>query len=325
MSGAINADSGMICLNGYGNNTAFPSDFNFSQVHVKDGKFRIEGNISDPSAVILILRNGGQPIYISGVFFIDPGSQIINCNVDSIRKTPGIYNATMAEYLGEYRSTEYQFIDTVSDYYARNALYSKYLQLYASKHPDSFVALWEVSHIIKEGYNQQSDSAFGALSNKIKLSNTGKFVLDELSHLRLTKTGAEFPPLKVVDLQGQNREISFHSPNAKFTLVDFWFAHCSACMSEFPSYIKIVDEYQHKGFAMMGISIDSSKADVNAWRNIIKNKSLTWSQFRVSNETVNNLRITLYPTNFLLDDSGKIIASNMDTKQLADFLSGKLN
>ncbi len=324
MSGSINSDSGMICLNGYGNNAAFPSEFNFSPVPVTNGKFRIEGKITNPSALILILRVGGKPTYISGVFFIDRGSQKISCNVDSIRKTPGIHNATMAEYLGEYCSIEYRSIDTVGDYYARNVLYGKYLQHYALRHPDSYVALWEVSGLIKGGYNEQSDSAFSALSNKIKFSNTGKFVADELSHLRLTKKGAEFPTLKAVDLQGQNREISFHDSNAKFTLVDFWFAHCSACLSEFPDYINIFDKYQNKGFSMTGISIDTSKADVDAWRDIIKNKSLNWNQFRVSSETINNLRIALYPTNFLLDYSGKIIASDMDTKQLADFLHDKL-
>jgi peroxiredoxin len=323
LSGSINVDSGMICLYGSGSNTAFPANFNFSPVPVKNGKFRIDGKISNPYEVRLLLKVGSG--YISSGFFIEPGTQTIICNADSSREIPDIHNATMQEYLTEYRSPAYQSLDTIGDYHLKNLQRSKYLHLYAQKHPDSYVALWEVSARSLFGYDEQSDSAFMVLSDKMKSSDPGVLIHDELNHLRLTRIGAEFPKINVVDLQGKNREISFASLNSKFTLVDFWFSHCSACIGQFSDYIKIVNDYQHKGFTMIGLSNDTSKTNINAWKDIIKKRALNWSQYRVSMELINNLRINAFPINFLLDGSGKIIASDLDTKQVSDFLRANLN
>jgi thiol-disulfide isomerase/thioredoxin len=322
--GNINADSGMISLYGSGDITIYPKDFNFSPVPVKDGKFQLTGKISDPCQVILILRIGDKPTYISGSFFIERGMQTIKCNVDSLRKVPDIRNSTMFEYLNEYCSSEYQSIATNQDYYFRNTLYRNYLHAYASKHSESYVALWEVARMLKDGYDEQSDSAFEALSNTMKISGTGMLLQDELSHLRMTKTGAEFPKMNTFDLLGKSQDISQLYLHSKYTLVDFWFAHCTACISQFPDYIKIFSEYQQKGFTIIGISNDTSKNDIKSWKEIIKNKSLNWHQYRVTRVATDDLRIVLFPANFLLDGSGKIVASNIDTKQLADFLQDKL-
>jgi thiol-disulfide isomerase/thioredoxin len=318
-------DSGMINLYSRGSNTAFPKDFNFSPVPLKNGKFRIEGKISIPYEVILQLKVGGQFAYISGGFFIEPGVQTIICNADSLREIPNIQNASMLEYLKEYCSTEYYSQDTIKNYDKEMAARNEYLLQYAQRHPDSYVSLWEISNRLKGGFDLQMDSAFSLLSDKIKSSFAGMLIQDDLNHLRLTRTGAEFPTMNVVDLQSKSQEISWGSLHSKYILVDFWFSHCSACIGEFPNYIKIVDEYRNKGFTMIGISIDTSAENIIAWKDVIKNKSLKWSQFRVSMETTNNLRISLCPTNFLLDGSGKIIARDMDTGQVSEFLAAKLN
>jgi thiol-disulfide isomerase/thioredoxin len=324
LSGSINADSGTIKLIESGNITAYPENFNFSPVPVKKGKFRIEGKISTPYEVDLLFINGERS-YISGGFFIEPGIQTIICNADSLREIPNIQNATMLEYLEEYRSTEYQSLDTIKDYYKEHAAKKKYLYQYAQKHPDSYVALWEISVRLRGGYDLQLDSAFSILSDKVKSTSAGMLIQDELNHLRLTRTGLAFPAMNAFDLQGKSHEILWGSLDSKYILVDFWFSHCSACISEFPNFIKIVGKYQNKGFTMIGISNDTSAFEITAWKDVIKNKSLNWSQFRVPRETTDNLRISLFPTNFLLDGSGRIIANNMDTKQLSDFLATKLN
>ncbi len=40
---------------------------------------------------------------------------------------------------------------------------------------------------------------------------------------------------------------------------------------------------------------------------------------------MNNLRISSFPFNFLLDSSGRIIAKDLGTKEVSDFLQAKLN
>ncbi len=108
-------------------------------------------------------------------------------------------------------------------------------------------------------------------------------------------------------------------------MIDFWFSHCGPCLSQFPDYIKLIKKYRDKGFNMIGISSDSSPSDIEAWKKVINSQSLSWLQYRANKKTMNNLRISSFPFNFLLDSSGRIIAKDLGTKEVSDFLQAKLN
>jgi thiol-disulfide isomerase/thioredoxin len=216
-------------------------------------------------------------------------------------------------------------LDTLNDYYLRKKLKTEYLYHYVHKNPDSYVALWELSTQLEGGYNRQLDSAFEVLTDKIKSSTTGRLIVNNLKHQALTDTGKIFPSILLVDLEGKTQHLSYDTLKTKYLLIDFWFSHCGPCLSEFPEYLKITSEYQNKGFAMIGISSDSSQGDIEAWKKVILSKSLNWLQYRTDEATINNLDINWFPWNFLLDRSGKIIAKNLDTKQLSEFLQSNLN
>lgn len=72
-------------------------------------------------------------------------------------------------------------------------------------------------------------------------------------------------------------------------------------------------------------SSDTSAADIALWKYIIKSNSLNWVQYRTTKTTMNNLHIFLAPWNFLLDNEGRILGRDMDTKEIASFLKTKLN
>jgi len=119
-------------------------------------------------------------------------------------------------------------------------------------------------------------------------------------------------------------KLSFAKNTSKYTLVDFWFSHCGPCLGQFPDYVRLFNIYRNKGFNIVGISNDSSRKDVDAWKNAIQSNGLVWSQYRTGPEVISDLRITGFPTSFLLDESGKIVAKDLDTNQLAEFLKGNL-
>jgi hypothetical protein len=316
----------MIKLLPVGNISDYPKNFNFSEIPVKNGRFLIEGKIGYPIEVMLGLSVGGQFTYLSGQFFIEPGTQTVNCNADSLRKTPDIQNATMLEYSQKYLSTAYQLLDTIDDYYKRNSLKKLYLFGYAQKHPASYVVLWEISRDLAFfGYNKYLDSSFNVLSLEIKSSETGKYVRDDLRQLALTDTGKIFPNINVVDMEGKYHQLDYSTRNAKYILIDFWYSHCGPCLSQFPNYLTIIEKYRDKGFTMIGVSSDSSTRDIEAWKKVIHSQSLSWLQYRATKKTINNLRISSFPFNFLLDSSGKIIAKDLGTKEVSDFLQAKLN
>ena len=187
------------------------------------------------------------------------------------------------------------------------------------------MAPWQISRYLSEGYNRYLDSAYVAQSAEIKNTETGKLIGDGLKKLELTDTGKVFPELPLIDLQGNLRNISLRRSSSKYTLIDFWFAYCGACNSEFPTYIDLYNKYHKKGFSIVGISIDSSPSNIQAWKEIIKTKPLRWIQYRTNEKTVNDLRINYYPSNFLIGSSGKIIAINLGSNEVADLIRAKLD
>jgi thiol-disulfide isomerase/thioredoxin len=324
LSGNINRDSGLVTLYSGGYDRDYPELLNFKPVSVSHGKFIIRERLKYPIYVFLKFSSGTQ-VYITDGFYLEPGAQHIECHADSQREIVNIQNAAMAEFNTAYCSNEYHLIDTVSDYYKRWALKKIYLYRYSQNHPGSYVALWQISRYLFDGYNRWLDSAYIVLSPEIKNTETGKLVGAGLKKMALIDTGRVFPELTLTDLYGNPKKISFGKPSSKYTLIDFWFAHCSACNGEFPTYIELYNTYHDKGFSIVGISIDSSPSNIQAWKEIIKTRPLHWSQYRINEKTVDDFRISRYPSNFLLDSSGKIIAVNILSNEVADLIRAKLN
>jgi thiol-disulfide isomerase/thioredoxin len=323
--GTVNSDIGTIQLAAVGNAGDYPKDFNFTAVPIVHGRFLITGKIEHPYEVMLMLDTGGIHLYISGRFFIDTGNQSIVCDAQSLREIPAINNSTMWEYVNQYRSSTFQAFDTITNYKLQDSLEKRYLYLYAQKHPDSWVAIWMISHYLIYGYDQMIDSAFNKLSTNLQASNTGISVKTDLEHLALTGLGKIFPKFEVYSLNGKSEVLNYLNKNPKYILIDFWFSHCGPCIGQFPDYIQMVKKYQSKGFTMFGISSDTSAADIDLWKYIIKSNSLNWIQYRTTKATMNNLHIFLAPWNFLLDNEGRILGRDMETKEIANFLKTNLN
>jgi thiol-disulfide isomerase/thioredoxin len=324
LSGNINRDSGLITLVPGGFYRDYPELLNFKPVSVSHGKFIIRERLKYPIYIYLDFSSGTQR-YITDRFYLEPGPQHIECNADSQREIVNVQNAAMAEFNTAYCSNEYNQIDTVSEYYRRWALKKIYLYRYAQNHPDSYIALWQISRYLFDGYNKWLDSAYTVLSAEIKNTETGRLIGTDLKKMELIDTGRIFPELTLTDIYGNPKKISFRRSLSKYTLVDFWFAHCSACNSEFPTYVELYNAYHKKGFSIIGISIDSTRSNIQAWKEIINTKPLRWDQYRTNKKTVDDFRISGYPTNFLLDSSGKIIAVNILSNEVADLIRAKLN
>ena len=324
LSGNINRESGLVTLYSGGSDRDYPELLNFKPVSVGHGKFIIRGQLKYPIYVYLKFSSATQQ-YMTDRFYLESGAQHIECHADSLREIIDLQNSAMSEFNTEYCSKEYNLIDTVSDYYKRSALKQIYVYRYSQNHPDSYVALWQISRYLSEGYNRYLDSAYVVLSAEIKNTETGKLIGVDLKKLELTDTGKVFPELTLIDLQGNSKNISFKRLSSRYTLIDFWFAHCTACNSEFPTYIKLYNKYHEKGFSIVGISTDSSPSNIQAWKEIIKTKPLHWTQYRANKKIIDDLRINYYPSNFLIDNSGKIIAINLGSYEVDDLIRAKLN
>ena len=320
LAGTINVDTGRIELLPEGDISYYPSGIKQLTARIKNGHFAFAGTILYPYGLRLILRSSGN--YISNYFYLEPGRQKIVCNADSIRETPQIINHTMTEYRTNYLPAVAAIKQKFDVYETLNDELKAMLFHYAKKRPYSYVALWEIVRQLHSGYDPLLDSAFMELSLEIKKSITGKALSGKLYAARVLQIGLIFPRLELLDTNNRNVVIPGKN-SSKYILVDFWFSHCMPCLQQVPKYKEIYQQYSQKGFEIIAISIDNKK-NIPAWKNVIREKNMNWIHYLdMDGKLSASLSIDQFPTNFLVDNSWKIISKNIEPDQLNSFLKEK--
>jgi peroxiredoxin len=137
----------------------------------------------------------------------------------------------------------------------------------------------------------------------------------------LLKIGDEAPEISLPSVDG--KIITLSSTRGGIVLLDFWASWCSPCRLENPNLVKAFNQYRGKGFKIYQVSLDKTKDD---WLKGIQDDNLSqWihvSDLKYWNSAVVPLyKIESIPSNMLLDNNGKIIATNLRGEALQEKLS----
>ena len=107
--------------------------------------------------------------------------------------------------------------------------------------------------------------------------------------------------------------------NGKVVLIDFWASWCGPCRAANPYIQKLYKKYKDSGIEVFAVSLDVNKP---LWLKAIKRDKLTYMQVIDNSGWLSKVAEKYYidalPTNFLLDKSGKIVAINIEGKELFD-------
>ena len=131
------------------------------------------------------------------------------------------------------------------------------------------------------------------------------------------KIGAAVPEIELVNEKDSIVKLSSFS--GKVVLIDFWASWCAPCRAANPYIQQLYKKYKAKGFEVFAVSLDVKK---DAWLKAVKKDKLTYTQVIDSggwnSKVAERYFVDQLPTNFLLDKTGKIVAINLEGKELFD-------
>lgn len=344
IDGTINADTGKISLSFYEDYTS--NKLTELVTHVKDKKFSFSGFITEPQGINILLEGR----YISSYFVIDKGLQTIVINIDSTERVPDVKNQIMINDYPNYeaffkaytikRKLFYIKSDSLQGIYQRNipneinlALRSEYNALnneenklllrYCEKNPNSYLGLWRLVYVMNWGYEPIFDSIYNSFSDNIKNGPAGTTLKNKLQESKMLTVGKNFPLISCVDRNNKPFVLDLFKDN-KYTLVDFWYSGCGPCRAQFGKLKDLYNQFNTKGFEIAAISVDKD-IDKTKWENIIQTEKLIWKQYwDINGKETKNLPISGFPTNFLIDKDGKIVAKNISLEELDQLLNKNL-
>lgn len=327
-----------------------PQEINLELIHfdknlVINSKLKLVGRrasfsgyIEEPVFVVINIRNK-RSFVIRFLMPVDTGTVMINANnkvtisfknQDSLFKDfSALKQQTLViRQIAESRIKNISFenremaivqkeIDSINNHYER-IIDSEIYKRTIDKHKDSFLGVDAlVEYAERPFYHQrrkfQTDSLidmYNSFSAAMKALPSMKTLHKLLLSQKALNNGSAFPSFKLKDTLGRLQEL----PNlyGKYTLVDFWANWCTPCRKEHPNMINEYNKYQKQGFVILSISIDKIN-DQNLWRKAISDDGVGgWAHFiDFEQKAKQQLNLRLIPSNFLLDEGGRVIAIDL--------------
>ena len=313
-------------------------------VEVTDGKFSLEGYVEQPELFYFTFTKKGKvnyPIFLENSeidIVIDKNAKTVSSVTGSehhdiyaeFNSIMNAYNTTLTDIRNNYNkalaSQDQAAAKDYSDQFNNvNLNTSEYLMNFILGKPMSAVNGYAA---VQYGRDEkalpfliQAKDSFDIYIPESKYTGLiGSFIK---SNKKLA-IGEVAPDIAAASPEGDTIHISDFQ--GKLLLVDFWASWCGPCRKENPNVVALYEEYKDKGFEILGVSLDSKRAN---WLKAIDDDGLTWSHISDLKgwkcEPCKPYRVNSIPFTVLLDEEGKIIAKNLRGQALHDKVASILD
>lgn len=211
---------------------------------------------------------------------------------------------------------------------ATHDLYSEFhrergrdLTAFIQEHPKSLVPLY----ILYREYVSRLSSAdiqknLNLIDASLQETNYAKILRSVLQTRETTDIGQQAPDFTAQDTDGKTVSLADFTGKG-YLLLDFWASWCGPCRRENPNVIKTYNEFKDRGFDILAVSLDKTRA---AWLKGIAEDGLTYhhvSELKYWDSDIARLYgIRSIPSNLLIDKDGKIVAKNLRGSDLGSTL-----
>ena len=195
---------------------------------------------------------------------------------------------------------------------------------YAKKHPESVLSAYLGLMAVSSGVDMDLAPLYNSFTPEVKKTFFGTKLQSLVESAARTAVGSLAPDFEGMTPEGKLLKLS--SLKGKTVLIDFWASWCGPCRQENPSIVKTFQDYNPKGFNIIGVSLDQEK---DKWLGAITQDGLNWPHVSDLKGWKSNIAamygVQGIPQNFLLDSEGKIIAKGLRGQELNEKLKALFN
>jgi len=314
-------------------------------IKIVDEKFEIKGKADEPVIALLEIQktNGKIP------FILEHGEVTVDVDKDSIFKSKigGTYNNDEFSKFNEESNkikkglqkkvmafqmanmAKMQMAQKAKDTVTMNALRKQYDLLqkditdytfgYPKTHPKSFISVLITQAMFSNKKFKPADieAVYNSLDESLKKTKPGKKIKENLEEAKKQEKvkatvaiGLPAPNFKAPTPDG--KIVSLKENLGKVTLIDFWASWCEPCRKANPEVVALYKELHDKGLNIVSVSLDD---DAAKWKEAIAKDQLTWTQVsnlkQMKDPIAMQYGVTMIPSTFLLDSTGKIVAIDL--------------
>jgi peroxiredoxin len=152
-----------------------------------------------------------------------------------------------------------------------------------------------------------------------KLGDKAEKSIHALDHLIV---GAEAPEILGKDLNGHSLDLKDY--RGRVVLISFWFAGCGPCIALVPDERKLIETFKDRPFALLSVNTDE---DLDEAQKTAKEHKIDWPCWfdGGSGPIANDYNVLKWPTLYLLDKNGRIVAKDLDGKHMAQEIAKLLD
>ena len=302
---------------------------------VVNGKFQIKGGAVDyPEIVTLLAKDKGTGFS----FYLENTNITITGNSDSLDnvKISGSktqdelvaytnsqkpleekYNKAYEEYLTVGQSGDNQKTAEIEKQMANIENEMTIVDKdFVKNNPSSYVAPSILNNLAYYLNAAEIEEIINAMDTLVAKSPVIQSLKSRVEIMKSVAIGKKAPEFTMNDVNGIPVTLS-SKIGSKLLLVDFWAGWCGPCRQENPNLVKVFNEFNKKGFNVLGVSLDRTKEE---WLKAIADDKLAWthvSDLQYWNSPVAQLYgVNAIPSNFLLDENGVIIGRNLRGEDL---------
>lgn len=142
----------------------------------------------------------------------------------------------------------------------------------------------------------------------------------ELESSQVGFTAPLIQGMTVTESDNKSTLISLEKYKGKYVFIDFWSTTCAPCIADFPELIKVYNKFDRSRLEIIGVVDERSTGATLA---LSKKHGLPWPNIKTktAGTIIKGYDVISYPTTFLLDPDGKVIAQNLRGEDLMSKLS----